>query len=116
MKIRIKSSGKLTITTFHRRSADRQQFWWLRQVDGGFIEVPEVRGDCYFDLELDLEEGSYTLGAGPRGQHGIRELKEVSATKTIHICPMCGRDGTDKDFRKDGWGRRSLCNTCKSHL
>ncbi len=79
MKIRIKSAGKLSNTTFHRRCGGRQKFWWLRQVDGGFIEVPEVRGDYYFDLELDLEEGSYTLGVGPSGQHGIREPKEVSA-------------------------------------
>ena len=79
MQVRIASARKLSNTTFHRRCSGRQKFWWLRQVEGGFVEIPEVRGDDYFDMELDLAEGSYVLGTGPRGQAGIREDKEVKS-------------------------------------
>ena len=40
----------------------------------------------------------------------------ATTTKTTHICPICEREGTDKDFSKDAWGRQTLCNTCKKHM
>ena len=98
MKMRIKSGGALSNTTFHRRCFGRQKFWWLRELDGGFIEIPEVRGDQDFDLELDLEEGRYVLGTGPNGQHGIRQPKEVSAAeieKMEYIAELKKRQATN---------------------
>lgn len=75
----IQSTDTLSNTTFHRRCVGRQKYWWLRRDGGGFIPVPETRGDSQFSADIDLEPGTYILGAGPAGKHGVRQKIEVYA-------------------------------------
>jgi len=71
--MKIKSTDRISNSTVHKRCRGRQAYWWLRDQDGDFVEVPEIRGDDYFEADLELEPGTYTLGVGPQGKHGIRE-------------------------------------------
>lgn len=81
MRILVESRRKMSNTSFHRRCSGRQKFWWLRSVDRGeFVRIPEVRGDEYFEMQLDLPPGTYTLGCGPRGDFGVREEFTVSVS------------------------------------
>lgn len=74
----ITSDDRLSNTTYHRRCVGRQKLWWLRKEGGVFIDVPEIRGDERFSADLDLAPGTYILGAGPAGKHGIRQIIEVT--------------------------------------
>lgn len=79
--ITIRNEDRISNTTFHRRcSSDGQRHWWLRRQDGDFVALPErVRGDRAIEVTLDLEPGTYILGAGPAGGHGVRQTIVVEA-------------------------------------
>jgi hypothetical protein len=69
---RVQSSDRMSNAGYHRAG---KAWWWLRGPEG-FVKVPSVRGDKYFDSELELAPGAYTLGVG-KGKDAIREQFEV---------------------------------------
>jgi hypothetical protein len=76
---RVESSSRLSNSAFHRSGGNGSGSarWWLRGASG-FVTVPSVRGDSWFDEELDLGPGVYVLGTG-RGRDAIRETIVVEA-------------------------------------
>lgn len=47
--------------------------WWVK-IGSAFQKIPDVRGDGFLRVEVDLPPGTKVeIGTGPRGQHGIRE-------------------------------------------
>lgn len=76
----ITSTSKMSNTSYHKRCRTAgQRLWWLRGPDG-FVDIPRVRGDCEFRVDLDLEPGYYTLGCGPAGKFGVREGIDIVGT------------------------------------
>lgn len=83
MKVKIQLERAMSNTTFHKRCNGMQRYWWLKcdakTVDrnnpysapwkvapNGFVRLTgRRRGDDDLKLELDLEPGVYTAGAGP---------------------------------------------------
>jgi hypothetical protein len=76
---RVEASSRLSNSAFHRSGGNGSGSarWWLRGASG-FVTVPSVRGDSWFDEELDLGPGVYVLGTG-RGRDAIRETIVVEA-------------------------------------
>lgn len=73
MKVRVGPYDGISNTTYHRRCfSPGQRRWWLRNQDGSFVSLPPIRGDEDFNMELELDPGSYVLGTGPTGRHGVR--------------------------------------------
>ena len=83
MKVRIKSDRRLSNRGFHRCGGSRSgaAHWWLRG-EYGFVQLPKVRGDEYFDMEVDLAPGEYVLGTG-RGRDAIRVRFVVREDGTV---------------------------------
>lgn len=78
VKIKIINNSRLSNTTYHKRCSGNQKFWWLKKKDGDFVPLPQrIRGDQNIEIELELEPGTYILGCGPAGNHGIRETIKV---------------------------------------
>jgi len=73
----IEANAGISNTTFHRRCQGRQGYWWLKSSSGEFVKIGSHRGDQSLKLDLDLTPGVYTLGCGPSGKHGHREMIEV---------------------------------------
>lgn len=72
MTTTIKSSDRLSNAGYHRSGKSR---WWLRSTatsTGGFVRIPDVRGDEVFEATIDLAPGEYVLGTG-KGRDAIRD-------------------------------------------
>ena len=85
MKVRVKSNARMSNRGFHRNGGKRSgaAYWWLRGPQG-FVNIPRVRGDEYFDAELDLPAGEYVLGTG-RGRDAIRIKLVVREDGTVEV-------------------------------
>lgn len=83
--MRVKSKDRLSNSGFHRCGGNTSgsAHWWLKASGGFFLKVPRVRGDNYFDEELDLSPGVYTLGTG-KGIDSIRQQIQVRGIEGLN--------------------------------
>ena len=78
MKQQIKSIDRMSNTSYHNRCVGNQKYWWVRG-QAGFVALDgDHRGDEKLNVVLELEPGTYTVGCGPQGKHGIRETVTVA--------------------------------------
>ena len=66
-------------TTFRRRCVVREQgYWWMLSLETDeFIDIGFHRGDLPLEIDVDVDDGRYMLGCGPKGKYGFRDVIEI---------------------------------------
>ena len=49
-----------------------RKYWWISKNDGDFIDIGKIEGNKKLKIDLELENGGYTIGCGTR-TNGIRK-------------------------------------------
>ena len=79
MTSRIRTTTRMSNTAYHQLGKPN---WWVRIGAGDtarFLRIPQVRGDAYLDVEVDLPPGTTVYCGAGKGSH--KTVRETVVTE-----------------------------------